>query len=101
MKERERKGEGEMEGRREGGREGGREVGREGGREGGRERGRERERVGVCARPQVLARVQSNKNGLCEKTLLLSPKASITTLSSCPKMVQNISRNTHCIHNMH
>ena len=34
---------------------------------------------------QVCARVQSNKNGLTGEKFLLSPQASITRLSSCPK----------------
>ena len=41
------------------------------------------------------------KTGEREKTLLLSTQASIATFLRVLKMDQNVSRNVHCIYDMH
>ena len=41
------------------------------------------------------------KTGRREEIVLLSPHASITTFLRVLTMVKNVSRNTHCIYDMH
>ena len=54
-----------------------------------------------CARPQVCARVHSNKTGLTGENSCFRHRRLLQRCLHVLKMVQNVSRKVHCIYNMH
>ena len=55
----------------------------------------------VCARPQVCTRVHSNKNELTGENSCFRHRRLLQRCLHVLKMVQNVSRNAHCLYNMH